>query len=222
MRKMKRKTKKRIGNIISAILFLLAICFAIYTVAPIVQFYLGNQESAQEWEEIKDLSLEELMKSENVILAPTIDLTQEEKEDKFGALVGTLYLEHDPNKIIPIRYGTDEETLKKGAGVDYMTCISNEANNSVIYGHREQYFWELQNVKIGEKIFVETPLGTYIYEVYEAQERSPYDSEITRTTDESEITLVTCYPFVYMAPVTNRYVVKAKLVEEVNIDEQIH
>ena len=64
---------------------------------------------------------------------------------------------------------------------------------------------------IGDNITVETLDGTLTFEISEIQIVDPEDPYIYHTAEEPTITLVTCYPFIYMGPTPERYVVKAVL-----------
>ena len=93
--------------------------------------------------------------------------------------------------------------------------LSQEVGNSVLYGHRENILWNLKDVEIGDNITVETLDGTLTFEISEIQIVDPEDPYIYHTAEEPTITLVTCYPFIYMGPTPERYVVKAVLSIEI-------
>ena len=94
-------------------------------------------------------------------------------------------------------------------GLDADGAMLGEVGNTVLYGHREQIFWGLKDVQLGDEINVQTHHEDLVYEIVEIEIVDPTDPFIYRQEDESVLTLVTCYPFIYMGPITDRYVVKA-------------
>ena len=90
-----------------------------------------------------------------------------------------------------------------------------EIGNCVIAGHRNysfgKYFNRLNEVEIGDNIYVDTKDATYKYEVYDIIVVEPDDLSVLDNTDEEIITLYTCTPVVIG---THRLVVKAKRVGE--------
>ena len=162
---------------------------------PIFEMNQKVNESLNEWEGIKD----QYQQSD-----------VENKELLVEGVIGTLKIT-DYDNIIPIRMGTTDAILKQGIGVDERTVKLGDVGNSVLYGHRENILWNLKDVEIGDNITVETLDGTLTFEVSEIQIVDPEDPYIYHTAEEPTITLVTCYPFIYMGPTPERYVVKAVL-----------
>ena len=72
-------------------------------------------------------------------------------------------------------------------------------------------FMVLKDLKVGEPIIIESVEGIFYYAVDEISIRLPNDPYIFESTEESVLTLVTCYPFVYYGLNKERYVVKATL-----------
>ncbi len=97
--------------------------------------------------------------------------------------------------------------MLNGAGV-------GELGNTIIAGHRDTHFSNLQNVKKGDMVELETALGqtqsyliTGIDIVHETQ------TEILDMTADNQLTLITCYPFEDLSANSDyRYVVTAKQV----------
>ncbi|MBQ4164530.1 MAG: class D sortase [Turicibacter sp.] len=167
------------------------ICCAI-SIYPIFEMNQQVNESLNEWEEIKNQE------------------PSEEKAPLEEGLIGILKISSYED-LIPIRLGTTDSILKKGIGVDETTVLPGEVGNSVLYGHREKILWNLKDVKLGDEIKIETLDAELTFIINDIQVLDPDDEYIYETSEEATITLVTCYPFIYMGPTPERYVVKAVL-----------
>lgn len=119
------------------------------------------------------------------------------------------YLKEGP---IPLYQGIENVQLMKGLGHDPLSVLPGENGNCLIYGHREEFLWELRHVTVGDEILVQTIYGTWIYQVSEIHVLNPDDSFIFEQTKTPTMTLVTCHPFIFMGPIQNRFVVRANLV----------
>lgn len=129
-----------------------------------------------------------------------------------GVLLGTLEIFSE--KSVALWWGFSEDLLSKGAGVDKATTRPGEKGNAVIYGHREEIFWKLKYLEEGDLMTLETELGTQVFEVQELRVTTPDDAWIEKESDEEILTLVTCYPFIYMGPSPERYVVRLQLLNK--------
>lgn len=113
----------------------------------------------------------------------------------------------------PVVEGTDKASLKASLGHETGTAIPGEAGNCVIAGHRNysfgSFFNRLNEVRVGDMIYIDTEDATYSYEVSEIKVVEPEDVGILLSTDEEQLTLYTCTP-IYIA--THRLVVIAKRV----------
>lgn len=109
--------------------------------------------------------------------------------------------------------GTSKEALKAALGHESDTVLPGELGNCVIAGHRNytfgKFFNRLEEVEIGDMIYIDTPTDTYSYRVYEIKTVKPEDVEILESTDKEILTLYTCTP-IYIA--THRLVVIAERV----------
>ena len=61
--------------------------------------------------------------------------------------------------------GTGEKELKKGVGHFIQSVLPGEKANCVISGHRETVFSQLDKLKVGDLVIMETSAGTFTYEV---------------------------------------------------------
>lgn len=182
-------------KIIPILLILIGVVCLGIGIYPLIEMNKGVKELVEQWEELKNTPKEE---------------TSNENVDQ--SIVGMMQIASF-DKLLPIRVGTSDAILTKGVGIDDDTSMIGDVGNSVLYGHREEIFWNLKHVEVGELITIETLDNTLTYEIQDIQIVDPDDDWIYESSDRSMITLVTCYPFVYMGPTPERYVVKASLIE---------
>lgn len=113
---------------------------------------------------------------------------------------------------LPIFQGTGTEELKKGVGHYLGSVLPGEEDNSVLSGHRETVFRELDKLKKGDLIIVETSAGLFTYKVTGTRIVDKDDKTVIVPTDQAVLTLTTCYPFEYVGKAPDRYIVSATLV----------
>lgn len=105
--------------------------------------------------------------------------------------------------------GDDDATLARAAGHIPGTALPWDQGNSVIAGHRDTFFRPLMNVRIGDDIRVTTVRGTFDYTVMSTEIVQPDDLSAIAPTSSRSLTLVTCYPFVYVGRAPKRFIVHA-------------
>ena len=108
--------------------------------------------------------------------------------------------------------GGSGRTLAFGPGHLSASALPGQRGNSVIAGHRDTHFSFLQRVDVGDTMMMETPLGRrYLFEVVGTDVVDSRRASLTLDTDESVLSLVTCYPFDAVDPGgPMRYVVTAR------------
>jgi len=107
--------------------------------------------------------------------------------------------------------GTGESQLQQGPGHYPGTPLPGEAGNAAIAGHRTTYgapFYNLDQVKTGDAINIQTPQGLFGYQVVLTKIVSPDDVSVLQPSALPELTLTTCNPR-YSA--TSRLIVTALL-----------
>jgi LPXTG-site transpeptidase (sortase) family protein len=112
--------------------------------------------------------------------------------------------------------GDSESSLKLGAGHSTGSYMPGQEHNVVVAGHRTSYFKPLENVKVGDTVVLTTTYGVFTYTVREIKilEQGSF-SEITKDNGVEQLTLYTCYPFVYIGNAPDRYAVFCDLKEAV-------
>jgi sortase A len=110
--------------------------------------------------------------------------------------------------------GTDDWTLNRAVGRIEGTAMPGEAGNLGIAGHRDGFFRPLRNLKVGEKIQLETLQGPHTYRVKAINIVDPSNVELLKPTVQPTLTLVTCYPFYFIGNAPKRFVVTAEQFPE--------
>jgi sortase A len=109
--------------------------------------------------------------------------------------------------------GVTADALRAGAGHYPNTPLPGDPGNVAIAGHRVTYgrpFRHLDRVVRGDRVELETPVGTFVYEVTVAPfVVAPRDLSVLRQDPRAMLTLTTCNP-VHSA--RERLVVQAVLV----------
>lgn len=109
--------------------------------------------------------------------------------------------------------GVDAATLRVAVGHVPDTAFPDELGNVALAGHRDTVFRPLRELQPGDSVTVTTPLGVFSYEVDQIRIVAPHETEVIAPVPERVLTLVTCYPFGYVGPAPQRYVVRARFVQ---------
>jgi sortase A len=110
------------------------------------------------------------------------------------------------------REGTDAATLERAVGHIAHTALPGEPGNAAFAGHRDTFFRGLRQVRTGDRIAVTTRSGRHEYVVRDARVVSPDDLSVLDPTPTPTLTLVTCFPFRYIGPAPERFIVHADLL----------
>jgi sortase A len=113
---------------------------------------------------------------------------------------------------VPVYNGTDEVNLNRGTGRIKGTARIDSPGNLGIAGHRDGFFRVLKDIEIGDSIDMLTYQGNKEFVVSSITIVDPTDVSVLAPTDDSTITLVTCYPFYYVGHAPKRYIVKGELL----------
>ncbi|HMF96987.1 MAG TPA: class D sortase [Vicinamibacterales bacterium] len=107
--------------------------------------------------------------------------------------------------------GSDEATLRRGAGHIEDTPLPGQPGNIGIAGHRDTVFRPLRNIKVGDPLHITTRDRTYEYRVSKTLIVGPDDVYVLDSTAHPTVTLVTCYPFDFIGHAPRRFIVQAEL-----------
>jgi len=109
--------------------------------------------------------------------------------------------------------GTAERTLRRGVGHVERTALPGESGNVGLAAHRDTYFGKLAGVSNGDLIVIRTPEGSFTYRVDSTLVVPPDRGDLLEEGGQATLTLVTCYPFHWIGPAPQRFVVRARRVE---------
>jgi sortase A len=121
---------------------------------------------------------------------------------------------------VPILEGTDDLTLNRGVGHIPGTSLPGHSGNIAITGHRDGFFRGLKDIVAGDTIEVVRHNQTDKYLVRNIKIVLPSDTSVLNQSDDSTLTLITCYPFYYVGPAPQRYIVQASLITLNSNDNQ--
>ncbi|KEP24823.1 class D sortase [Bacillus zhangzhouensis] len=139
-----------------------------------------------------------------------------QKDSSFAPQAGeTIGLLHIPklNAKLPIVEGTDADDLAKGVGHYQESYFPNEQGQIVLSGHRDTVFRRTGELLKGDQLVIELSYGRFVYEIEKTKIVKKDDkSIITLQQEKEELVLTTCYPFSYIGPAPNRYIIYGKRV----------
>jgi sortase A len=108
--------------------------------------------------------------------------------------------------------GTARSDLAKGPGHYPASPMPGQLGNAAIAGHRTTHgkpFYNLNELKAGDNIVIDTVYGHFIYRVTQQLIVAPTDVAVVGPTHDAELTLTTCNP---RFSARERLVVRARLV----------
>jgi len=114
--------------------------------------------------------------------------------------------------VAPVFEGTDDLTLNRGVGRIEGTAKVGEVGNVGIAGHRDGFFRVLKDIQVGDAVELHVADRTIGYRVQRIEIVKPEDTGVLVATADSELTLVTCYPFYFVGSAPQRFIVHASLV----------
>lgn len=108
-----------------------------------------------------------------------------------------------------IAEGDSAAVLRRAVGHLTDTPMPGETGNVVLAAHRDTFFRPLKDIRTGDVIDVVDMAHRWQYRVEWSRVVSPSATEVLDNTDDSVLTLVTCYPFEYVGRAPTRLVVRA-------------
>lgn len=106
--------------------------------------------------------------------------------------------------------GIDNKTLMIAVGHVPGTAFPGQRGNVALAAHRDTFFKELGQLKIGDDIVLTTLRGAYHYSVESTRIVKPSANEVLAPSDHPTLTLITCYPFHYIGTAPRRFIVVAQ------------
>jgi len=131
--------------------------------------------------------------------------------DSIDGLLGRMEIPRLGVSVI-IAEGTKESTLRRAGGHIPGTSFPGQGGNVGIAGHRDTLFRPLRNIRQNDVITLTTLAGEYRYRVTSTEIVSPSDVTVLQPDGHEILTLVTCYPFYFVGPAPDRFIVRAARV----------
>ena len=110
--------------------------------------------------------------------------------------------------------GVDARSLRRAAGHIPGTSRPGTGGNVGIAGHRDTFFRPLRRIEPGDEIELTTPEGVARYAVEWTRVVAPDAVDVLAPTPYAALTLVTCYPFYYVGHAPDRFIVRARRVDD--------
>ena len=120
-----------------------------------------------------------------------------------------------------VREGTGDATLDIALGHIAGTALPGQNGNVAVAGHRDRLFRGLKDIASGDRIIFETPSAKLAYQVEGTQIVKPADVGVLKAGIYPELTLITCYPFTYIGSAPDRFIVKARQVEQMTLSKPL-
>jgi sortase A len=114
---------------------------------------------------------------------------------------------------VPLYDGASDLNMDRGIARIEGTAMPDEAGNMGIAGHRDGYFRVLKDIKFGDEMILNSGAGEKRYRVQELMIVEPSAVDVLDHTEDTSITLVTCYPFYFVGHAPQRFIVRAVLQE---------
>ena len=104
--------------------------------------------------------------------------------------------------------------LRRGPGYIAGSARPGQEGNCIIVGHRDLHFRVLKNIRIGDEIDIQTQQGRFRYRVSSTDVVKATNRQSLSTAYPQQLTLVTCFPFYYLGPAPQRFIVKAYRLDQ--------
>jgi len=108
--------------------------------------------------------------------------------------------------------GTDDDSLKKGPGLDRRTYMPGEGQLVYIAGHRTTYlapFARIERLRPGDVVTLEVPYATFVYRISQHRIVPADDLAVLRSHGREIVALQACHPRFFA---THRYLAYARLM----------
>jgi sortase A len=114
---------------------------------------------------------------------------------------------------VVVAEGVDSSVLRRAIGRIPSSALPGEPGNVALAGHRDTFLRPLADVRPGDLMILESPTARFAYRVVNIEIVEPNDTSVLGDVDYPALTLVTCYPFRYVGPAPQRFVVQARQVD---------
>jgi len=112
--------------------------------------------------------------------------------------------------------GTRPTDLLKAPGHLEGSALPGESENCILAGHRDLHFRRLGELRPGDQVQLSSAGKLFTYQVESHRVISPSQRRVLQPGHDPILTLITCYPFRFVGPAPERYVVIARLERTLN------
>ncbi len=110
--------------------------------------------------------------------------------------------------------GDDTHVLAGAVGYLPDTALPWGKGNTALAAHRDRLFRPLRDIRRGDRIRLSTRHGDFDYRVVRTFIVGPSDVWVLNDAPNVDLTLITCYPFVFVGHAPDRFIVRAQKVAE--------
>jgi len=112
---------------------------------------------------------------------------------------------------VAVLEGDSSENLALGAAhLTDTAALGSREGKAAIAGHRDSSFRNLGAVRVGDRIVIHAG-GDFSYRVTGTKTVDARDTSALAADGRPRLTLITCYPFHYVGPAPQRFLVEAEL-----------
>jgi len=126
-----------------------------------------------------------------------------------GEVIGEIAVARLGLKAIVVQ-GDSPRILRRAVGHISETALPGEIGNVALAAHRDTFFHPLRDIRPGDIVTLDIPGQRFRYEVDSTLVVPPGESGVLQPSSGRELTLITCFPFGYVGPAPNRFVVHAR------------
>ena len=128
-----------------------------------------------------------------------------------GMTIGEIRVDRIGLKTV-VTEGESDAILDLGAGHLADTPWLGQPGNVVLAGHRDTVFRPLEGIRVGDVIEVTGHSGAARYAVTSTKIVEPTDLSVLEASTDNTLTLITCFPFVYVGHAPQRFIVRATAI----------
>jgi sortase A len=109
--------------------------------------------------------------------------------------------------------GTSSRVLSRAIGHATGTALPGQPGNVTLAAHRDTFFRYLSDVRWGDMIELKVQGYEYRYQVRFTAVVGPKETWVLKPTGKETLTLLTCYPFHFIGPAPDRFIIRARRIQ---------
>lgn len=203
MNSLRRRTRAHLAPAAS---LLRAASFLFLVIGVVALGYVGYVlASARAYQAIETARLEHVVSQPEIRRAPRLVAD--------GGVIGQLEIPRLGLAAIVVE-GDSASLLRRAVGHLPETALPGESGNVALAGHRDTFFRPLRRIQLGDAITLRTQDGEFHYRVESTRVVAPDATDVLQSSDIHELTLITCFPFNYIGSAPDRFIVRAREIEQ--------